>query len=82
MEEHNNILGQNIRRLRKARGYTLEQLGERLGVGKQTVHKYEDGTVWNIPIAQVIKIARVFDVSIDELVGYKRGEAPERRSIC
>ena len=38
-----NHLAENLQALRKARGYTQEQLAERLEVSRQAVSKWESG---------------------------------------
>ena len=38
-------VGERIRKYRKLNGMTLEQLGEKIGVGKSTVRKYENGMI-------------------------------------
>ena len=62
------MMGQIIRRLRKERNLTQEELAEQLGVTFQAVSKWENGT--GMPdISQVVPIAHVFDVSTDVLFG-------------
>ena len=61
-------MGQIIRRLRKERGLTQEELAEHLGITFQAVSKWENGT--GMPdISQVVPIARIFGVSTDVLFG-------------
>ncbi len=61
-------MGQIIRRLRKERNLTQEELAEQLGVTFQAVSKWENNS--GMPdISQVVPIARVFGVSIDVLFG-------------
>jgi transcriptional regulator with XRE-family HTH domain len=47
-----------------------EELGRRVGVQRAAINKYEKGTVENIPIKTIEKIARVFDVSPNYIVGW------------
>lgn len=68
---------ENIRRLRRERGYTQEQLAEALGVTVGAVSKWESGA--NAPdIAMVAELADFFDVSIDMLMGFEVGGGVER----
>jgi transcriptional regulator with XRE-family HTH domain len=47
-----------------------EELGRRVGVQRAAINKYEKGTVENIPIKTIEKIANVFDVSPTYVVGW------------
>lgn len=59
-------MGRVIALARKARGLTLRQLGERLGVSAQAVHKWERGI--NYPdITLIPLVAHVLEISIADL---------------
>ena len=61
-------MGQIIRRLRKERGLTQDELAEILGVTFQAVSKWENDS--GMPdISQVVPLATVFNVSTDVLFG-------------
>ena len=47
-----------------------EELGRRVGVQRAAINKYEKGSVTNIPIATIEKIADVFEVSPTFIVGW------------
>ena len=65
-----NEIGENIKALRKMHGMTQSDLALILGGKKSLVSNYENG--YSTPdIYTLIKLADVFDVSLDELVGRK-----------
>lgn len=55
--------GEKIKMLREQRGYTLEQLGKKVGVGKSTVRKWETGFIENMGRDKIASLADVFGVS-------------------
>jgi len=60
-------LGKKLRTLRTGRGLTVRQLGDILGVNHSHITKIEKGeNIPSIPLA--LKIANLFDISIDQLV--------------
>lgn len=62
------MLNQQIRALRLAKGITQAQLADRLGVTKQSVSNWENDNIQ--PSAEmVIRLAEVFSVSTDYLLG-------------
>ena len=70
MEE---TLGKRIMRHRKALGLTQDQLAEQLGITAQAVSKWENDQ--SCPdIAMLPRIARVFGISVDELLGVAQPE--------
>ena len=63
-------IGYNIHTLRKAKGITQEKLATQLHISYQAVSKWENGVAQpDINIIPVI--ANYFDVTIDELFGYR-----------
>lgn len=62
------MLGDNIKMLRKSKGFTQEELAVRLNVVRQTVSKWEKG--FSVPDAEVLqKLADVLEVDIKQLLG-------------
>ncbi|WP_216830585.1 helix-turn-helix domain-containing protein [Alkalihalobacterium elongatum] len=58
-----------LKRLRKENGLTQQEVGDKLGVSKVAVSGYENGI--RSPETETLKkIASLFNVSIDYLVGY------------
>lgn len=64
-------LGQRIARLRKSKGLTQEELGDKVGISSQAVSKWEtDASVPDVML--LVKIANIFDITVDELLGNER----------
>lgn len=63
MEFNQRLMG-----LRKQKGWSQEQLGERVGVTRQTVSKWELGDT-TPEMNKLIDLSRVFELSLDELAG-------------
>lgn len=61
-------LYETIQKLRKDAGYSQEQLAEKLGVSRQAVSKWENGTA-SPGMDRLQDICHVFGVSLGELVG-------------
>jgi len=66
--------------LRKQKGFSQEQLGEKIGVTRQTVSKWELGET-TPEMDKLIQLSVFFDISIDELVG-KTEKPQEKGSLC
>lgn len=64
-------IGERIRELRLLAGMSQEELGKRVGVQRAAIQKYEKGTVSNIPLGTLERLAGVFNVSPIYLVGWE-----------
>lgn len=62
--------GERIRQLRTAAGYTQTELGKMIGVTPQTVFKYEEGIVTNIPLDRIEAMAQIFSVEPAYIAGW------------
>jgi len=62
-------IGENIKRLRKAKGVTQEQIGEVLGISVTAVSKWERNETYP-DITLLFPLAHYFGVTLDELMGY------------
>lgn len=60
--------GENLRKLRAERGLTQKELGDRVGLSKAVVSKYENSLGYP-SLDMLIKIAAFFGVSTDYLLG-------------
>lgn len=64
-------LGEKIKDLRKKANISQEQLAEKVGVSRQAVTKWENDT--SLPDIENSKIiASLFNISLDELLDYKK----------
>ena len=64
-------MGERIKYLRKQKDMTLEQLGQRVGVGKSTVRKWEEGEIQNMRRDKIAKLAAALDVTPGYLMGWE-----------
>ncbi len=64
------MLSERIRRLRKERGLSLEQLADMIGTSRQTVHRYETGVIANIPHEKIEALARALGTTPSSLMGW------------
>ena len=64
-------VGENIKRLRIAKGLSQVKLAAEIGETKQTLWKYESGTVTNIPLAKVEALAAALSCEPAELLGWE-----------
>lgn len=71
----------NLKILRKNKGYTQEELASRLKVVRQTVSKWEKGL--SVPDAEMLlKIAEEFEVSVSELLGTKIEDEQRKSDVA
>ena len=62
--------GERIKELRKIANLSQEELGRRVGLQRAAINKYERGSVTNIPLTVIEKLAQVLDVSPTYIVGW------------
>ncbi len=62
-----------LEEIRKAKGITQEELANALEVSRQTVGSLENGK-YNPSIILAFKIARFFDISIEEVFIYEEDQ--------
>jgi len=74
-----NLIGNNIKIIRKQIGLTQEELALHIGVTPQAVSRWENGT--GMPnISMVVPLAKTLNVSTDYLFGLEKNEIT--RKIC
>ena len=74
------MLNENIRKLRKAKGLSQEELAVKLHVVRQTVSKWEKGL--SVPDAEtMIHIAEALDTSVNVLLGAPAEESEQDAAL-
>jgi transcriptional regulator with XRE-family HTH domain len=67
-----NSLSYNLRALRVDRKLNRPQLAERAGVAFMTVQFIEQGAVKDPKVSTVVKLAKVLEVRVGQLLGLER----------
>lgn len=69
-EKERDIMQNNLIKLRKEKGLSQEELADKLAVSRQAISKWERGE--SLPDTDnLIRLAKLYGVSIDEIVGIK-----------
>ena len=69
------MLQDNLKRFRKEKGFSQEQLAVRLHIVRQTVSKWEQGL--SVPDAEMlVRVSEVLEVPVADLLGKTAGEEP------
>lgn len=63
-------IGQRIKNMRLKNNLTQDELALRINTTKQTIHKYENGIITNIPSSKIEAIANVLNTTPDYLMGW------------
>ena len=75
------FLGENIRRLRREKEWTQDELADRLGTTSQSVSRWEMGSTY--PDMELLPVlASIFSVTVDELMGIPETEKKKRAHEC
>ncbi|NLN49596.1 MAG: helix-turn-helix transcriptional regulator [Clostridiales bacterium] len=73
----NVILGSRIRSIRESKGFTQEQIAEKMNCSRQKYARMEKGLI-DISYASINIIAQIFDVNIDEITSSVNGRNLEK----
>lgn len=71
-------IGEFLAQLRKEKGMTQEQLGEKLGVTNKTVSRWETGT-YLPPVEMLQSMSELYGITINEILSAERLTAEEYR---
>lgn len=75
------MFGENLKAMRKAKGYTQEELAIKINVVRQTVSKWEKGL--SVPDADVLsQIAEVLDTKVSVLLGGTIMEETDKDAVA
>lgn len=67
-------MAKRIKDLRTAKGLTLEQVADVVGVGKSTVRKWETGMIANMRRDKIASLAKALGTTPAYLMGWKEEE--------
>jgi transcriptional regulator with XRE-family HTH domain len=65
------MLSKRVKELRKQKGWSQQKLAEKAGLAFNTITKIEQGLAAHPNLKTLLKLADVFEVGLDELVGRK-----------
>lgn len=65
------VFGKTLKLVRKSKGLTQTELGEKAGISTRMIAHYENWAGCP-PVEKMILLAKVLDVSLDELLGLKQ----------
>ncbi|MBQ8321568.1 MAG: helix-turn-helix domain-containing protein [Clostridia bacterium] len=64
------MISSKLKEIRRQKKMTLEDLARRLGTSRQTIHRYENGTITNIPPEKIVLLAEALGTTPSELMGW------------
>ncbi len=64
-------IGQFIKELRESRGWSQEELSNKMFVDRTKINKLENGTR-NIQLSDVTKLSKIFNISLEEILNGER----------
>ena len=60
-------IAQRLAAMRREKGYSQEELANRLGLSRQAVSKWESGAT-QPELSKLIELSKLYSVSVDELL--------------
>lgn len=74
------MFNENLKIIRKAKGYTQEELAIKIHVVRQTISKWEKGL--SVPDADMLsKLADVLEINVSELLGSEIKEETNKNEV-
>ena len=75
------MFGENLKTIRKTKGYTQEELAIKIHVVRQTISKWEKGL--SVPDADTLsKLVDVLEINVSELLGSEIKEETDKNEIA
>lgn len=75
-------IGQRIRTAREHKNMTLEEVAKQCNTTKQTIFKYENEIVTNIPYDKIVLLSNALEVSPSYLFGWdEKEDSPSKTSL-
>ena len=68
-------VGQRIKIAREQKNMTLDEVAKRCETTKQTIYKYENEVVTNIPYEKIVLLSKALDVTPSYLFGWEEKES-------
>lgn len=65
-------IGKRIKMLRNSVEMTQDELGEKLGVKKAAIQKYESGSIVNLKIETIKRLTEIFEVTPAYIMGWDK----------
>ena len=74
-------IGKNIRQLREARQMSLEDVARMCGTTRQTIYKYENEIVTNIPYDKILLLAKALNTTPADLFDWQSNQEENKISL-
>lgn len=68
-QEIQTKFGDNLRRIRESKGYSLNDLASRCDIDKSNIGKIENGK-FNIQLTKIVELARGLDIEAKDLLDF------------
>lgn len=76
-----NSIGKKLKTLRENKKLTLDEVAQKIGTSRQTLFKYENGIVTNIPSNKIEDLAGIYGVSPAYLMGWEDDKHIRNNSV-
>ena len=75
-------IGHRIKTAREQRDMTLDEVAQRCNTTRQTIFKYENEIVTNIPYDKIVLLSKALDVSPSYLFGWEeKKNSPDEQAL-